>query len=138
MKKSLLLAALLAHAIAALALPQHAPYPGGIAVIDLGPAGPTPPTARWGEQPLAVVREAGRWFALLGIPLDTLPGELEIGVFFGSTAATRTVPIAVRNYPEQRLTIKNQRQVEPNADDLARITAERDASWERMRKNWVK
>ncbi len=124
MKKSLLLAALLAHAIAALALPQHAPYPGGIAVIDLGPAGPTPPTARWGEQPLAVVREAGRWFALLGIPLDTLPGELEIGVFFGSTAATRTVPIAVRNYPEQRLTIKNQRQVEPNADDLARIESE--------------
>ena len=25
-----------------------------------------------------------------------------------------------------------------DADDLARITAERDASWERMRKNWVK
>jgi hypothetical protein len=36
---------------------------------------------RWGEQPIAVVSDHGRWFALLGIPLDTLPGDLEIGVF---------------------------------------------------------
>jgi hypothetical protein len=28
-----------------------------------------------------VVSDHGRWFALLGIPLDTLPGDLEIGVF---------------------------------------------------------
>jgi murein DD-endopeptidase MepM/ murein hydrolase activator NlpD len=34
------------------------------------------------------------------------------------------VPIAVKAYPEQRLTIKNQRQVEPNPDDLARIERE--------------
>ncbi|MBL8416963.1 MAG: M23 family peptidase, partial [Dechloromonas sp.] len=56
---------------ASLALPQHNPVPGGVAVIDLGVAGTTPPTARWGEQPLAVVRDGGRWFALFGIPLDT-------------------------------------------------------------------
>ena len=74
---------LLLVSAASLALPQHSPVPGGVAVVDLGPAGQAAPVVRWGEQPVAVVRENGRWFALLGIPLDTLPGELEIGVFSG-------------------------------------------------------
>ena len=110
---------------ASLALPQHNPVPGGVAVIDLGVAGTTPPTARWGEQPLAVVRDGGRWFALFGIPLDTLPGELEISVFGGSTATNKPVAIRAKNYPEQRLTIKDKRKVEPNPDDLARIEREK-------------
>lgn len=109
---------------AATALPRHAPVPGGVAVIDLGPDSRPAPTARWGEQPLAVVRESGRWHALLGIPLDTLPGELEIRVVRGSTAENLAVAIRPKNYPEQRLTIKDQRKVEPNPDDLARIERE--------------
>jgi len=111
---------------ASLALPQHNPVPGGVAVIDLGMAGATPPTARWGDQPLAVVRDGGRWFALLGIPLDTLPGELEIGIFSGSTAIGKPIVIHAKNYPEQRLTIKDKRKVEPNPDDLARIEREKE------------
>ena len=110
------------------ALPVHSPVPGGVAVVDLGPAGLAAPTVRWGEQPVAVVRENGRWFALLGIPLDTLPGELEIGVFSGSTATGKSVTINVKNYPEQRLTIKDKRKVEPNAEDLARIEREKEVT----------
>ena len=121
-------AALLLGALAApaFALPANTPVPGGVAVIDLGPVGQPVPTARHGEQPLAVVRDRDRWFALLGIPLDTLPGELEIGVFSGSTVSTRTVRVGLKNYPEQRLTIKDQRKVEPNPGDLARIARERE------------
>ena len=110
------------------ALPAHSPVPGGVAVVDLGPAGQSAPTVRWGEQPVAVVRENGRWFALLGIPLDTLPGELEIGVFSGATATGKSVTVNVKNYPEQRLTIKDRRKVEPNADDLARIAREKEVT----------
>lgn len=120
---ALLLGALAAPAFA---LPANTPVPGGVAVIDLGPAGQPAPSAHQGEQPLAVVSDQGRWFALLGIPLDTLPGELEIGVFSGSTVSTRIVRVGIRNYPEQRLTIKDQRKVEPNPDDLARIERERE------------
>ena len=128
---SLLLA--LAAATPAFALPQHSPVPGGIALIDLGPVSQPAPTARWGEQPLAVVQDKGHWFALLGIPLDTLPGEMEISIFSGSTLgpaigavvmATRNVAIRPKNYPEQRLTIKDKRKVEPNPEDLARIERE--------------
>ncbi|MGE5470177.1 MAG: peptidoglycan DD-metalloendopeptidase family protein [Bacteroidota bacterium] len=116
--------ALLLISSTAQALPLHSPVPGGVAVIDLGPARPTAPTARWGERPLAVVRERGHDFALLGIPLDTLPGELEITVNNTSASASRVVSVLPKNYPEQRLTIRNQRQVEPNAADLARIEDE--------------
>lgn len=110
------------------ALPRHTPVPGGVAVIDLGPATATAPTARWGEQPLAVVREHGHWYALLGIPLDTLPGELEIRVLRGSTVETRPLSVGIKNYPEQRLTIRDRRKVEPSAEDLARIAREKETT----------
>jgi len=126
MKHYVSLLAGLGLSLGAAALPQHAPVPGGVAVIDLGRVGAVQPSARWGEQPLAVVRDNGRWFALLGIPLDTLPGELEISVFSGSTATGKPVAIHAKNYPEQRLTIKDKRKVEPNPDDLARIEREKE------------
>ena len=121
---SLLAALALGYSVAASALPKNAPVPGGVAIIELGPTSQLAPTARWGEQPLAVVADQGRWFALLGIPLDTLPGDLEINVFSGSTATLKNVPVQIKNYPEQRLTIKNKRQVDPDPDDLARIERE--------------
>ena len=117
------------------ALPKNAPVPGGVAVLDLGLA-QSAPTARWGEQPLAVVRDNGRWFALLGIPLDTLPGELEISIKNGSTVTVRQVMVGVKNYPEQRLTIKDKRKVEPNPDDLARIAKEKEAT-EAVKRNFA-
>lgn len=120
----MLLALALGPITNAFALPLNSPVPGGVAVIDLGPAHQPAPSARWGEQPLAVVQDKGRWFALLGIPLDTLPGEMEISVFAGSNAAIKNVAVRVKNYPEQRLTIKDKRKVEPNPDDLARIERE--------------
>lgn len=106
------------------ALPKQAAIPGGVAVIDLGPASDTPPTAHWGEQPLAVIQENGRCFALLGIPLDTLPGELAIRINRGGTVETKAVAIGIKHYPEQRLTIQDKRKVEPSAADLVRIARE--------------
>ena len=115
---------LLACSLNALALPRNTPVPGGVAVIDLGPADQVAPAVSWGDQALAVIREKGRWVALLGIPLDTLPGELEIRVSKGNTKEVKTVAVGIKNYPEQRLTIKDKRKVEPTAEDLARIERE--------------
>lgn len=131
------IAALVLGLIAPLAgaLPKNAPVPGGVAVLDLGLA-QSAPTARWGEQPLAVVRDNGRWFALFGIPLDTLPGEMEISVKSGSTVTLRQVTVGIKNYPEQRLTIKDKRKVEPNPDDLARIAKEKETT-EAVKRNFA-
>jgi murein DD-endopeptidase MepM/ murein hydrolase activator NlpD len=120
---------LLVWAGSSLALPQHAAVPGGVAVIDLGHAAQAP-EARWGEQPLAVLRDNGRWFALLGIPLDTLPGELEISITSGASSSRRSIAIGLKNYPEQRLTIKDKRKVEPAAEDVIRIEREKKISEE--------
>ena len=117
------LALLLATASAS-ALPLHTPVPGGVALVDLGPASQSAPTVRRGEQAIAVLRNNGHWFAMLGIPLDTLPGEVDIQVSSGTGTITRSVPVQVKNYPVQRLTIRDQRKVEPNAADLARIERE--------------
>lgn len=112
----------------AIALPSHSPVPGGVAVIDLGPCGPAAPSVKQGEQAIAVVREQSHCFALLGIPLDALPGEMEISVFSGSTAIIKRLTVSPKNYPEQRLTIKDKRKVEPNPEDLARIAREKETT----------
>lgn len=106
------------------ALPTHAPVPGGVAVVDLGPASTPRPQAAWDDRRLAVVSDGGRWFALLGIPLDALPVPLEIRVRAGSTVRSIEVPVGTRHYPEQRLTIREKRKVEPAPEDLARIERE--------------
>lgn len=118
----------LALAAPAGAVPENAPVPGGVAVVDLGPASAPAPGARWGERALAVVEERGRWVALLGIPLDTFPGELTIDVASGGSAGTCGVMVRSKAYPEQRLTIKDQRKVDPDPDDLARIAREREVT----------
>jgi murein DD-endopeptidase MepM/ murein hydrolase activator NlpD len=124
--KRLLLAVALALSGSALALPAHAPVPGGVAVIDLGPATGAAPQARLGDRPLAVVSERGRWFALLGIALDTPTGEVEIAVADGSTATVRSITVRDKRYPEQRLTVRDRRKVDPDPDDLARIAREKE------------
>ncbi len=118
----------------ATALPQHSPVPGGVAVIDLGPTGGEAPKVFWGEQPLAVVREQGHWHALFGIPLDTFPGEISLTQQRGNSQAALTVLIGNKRYPEQRLTIKDQRKVDPNPEDQARIAREQTVTAEIKKK----
>jgi murein DD-endopeptidase MepM/ murein hydrolase activator NlpD len=38
------------------------------------------------------------------------------------------VAVQIKNYPEQRLTIKDKRKVEPNPDDMARIEREKQTT----------
>lgn len=121
---ALLLCACGLFAAPAFALPPHTPVPGGVAVIDLGPASAPRPEAHWDQQALAVVREGQRWIALFGVPLDSLPVPLEISVSGPSTVRKISVPVGTKAYPEQRLSIKNQRKVEPAPEDIQRIERE--------------
>src|SRR3989344_7296011 len=73
-----------------LALPVHAegfisrllnkPVPGGVAVVDLGPA-TSAPTVRYQNKPVLVINEdQQRWIAIVGIPLSIKPGNQQISV----------------------------------------------------------
>ena len=101
--KILALIAGLLLAGSALALPEHAPRPGGIAIIDIGPAGDVVPEVRFDDKPVLVAEEGGRLKAIIGVPLGMDTGELDVSVGDNTVSVT----IFAHGYKEQRLTIKN-------------------------------
>lgn len=120
MKPLVLLVGLLI-AGSALALPEHSPRPGGIAVVDVGPTGNGTPNVRFGDKPVLVTEAEGRWKAIVGVPLSQEPGNLELTI--GGEAVV--ISIEEHGYEEQRLTIKNKSYVTPDQAQLDRIAGER-------------
>jgi murein DD-endopeptidase MepM/ murein hydrolase activator NlpD len=108
------------------ALPRESRVPGGIALLAVAPLSGVRPRVTSDGRPVPVVPRDPDWIAVVGVPLDAAPGARSISVE-RAPGDQRVVSFELRekNYPEQRLTIQNQRQVEPLADDLARIAAER-------------
>lgn len=116
----------------AYAAPAHSPWPGGIAIIDIGDAAQPPPAASFGNKPLLVMNNDDRWQAVVGIPLDTAPGILSLRVGNRDIA----VDVVEHGYREQRLTVKNKSYVTPDQEQLDRIGRERkiiDAALNRFR-----
>lgn len=107
-------------------LPRALAVPGGIAIIDLPGNFAEAPAVQYRERPVMVVRENDKWQAVVGIPLSVEPGEHRIEIVSGAAATEQvSFTVADKAYAEQRLTITNKRQVNPNAEDLERIGGER-------------
>lgn len=107
-------------------LPVESRVPGGIALLDLGPATNSAQVLFNGHRAPVLLRE-GRRVAVIGIPLDTTPGEQAASLVAGDGSAATRLPFEVlpKTYAEQRLEVPNQRHVEPEAEDLERIAADR-------------
>ena len=95
------------------------PVPGGVAVIELG-TGAQAPKASYQGKPVLVVKEQDTWRAIVGIPLTVKPGPQQIS----SGGRDLNFTVGSKKYPEQRITLKNQRQVNPNPADIKRIDNE--------------
>ena len=106
----------------ATAAPDHSPWPGGIAVIDVGPAEAPRPIVEFDERRVLVTKHGDRWMAAVGIPLDAPTGELAIRV---NTARDIAFEVRDHAYREQRLTVKNKKYVTPDEAQLERIGRER-------------
>jgi murein DD-endopeptidase MepM/ murein hydrolase activator NlpD len=123
----------LAHA----GLPQSSSVPGGVAVIPLNAlvASGSPPQAWFGEQPILVTSDADRWYAIVGLALDTPAGSHELRVKTG--AETKVVHFAVipKHYPEQRITLKDTSKVQLSAVDEARADRE-VAIIQQLKRHW--
>ena len=104
-------------------LPTESRVPGGIALVPVAGA-EMAPTVIFNAHRVAVVRRDDQWVAVVGIPLAEKPGELKIKV--STPQGTTEVPFRItdKKYRTQYLTIKDQRKVEPNPDDLKRIGLE--------------
>lgn len=115
----LLCLAVNAHADSYITRTLNKPVPGGVAVVELGPSAAAPEATYLGK-PVLVVKEADNWLAIVGIPLTVKPGNERI------SSGGRNLPFIVgyKKYPEQRITLKNKSQVNPDPAQLKRIEAE--------------
>jgi len=114
--------ALLAFATTTNAEPVHSPWPGGIAILDLGTSAQSRPAATYNAKRVLVFENNERWYAAVGLPLATAAGNNSIDLNDG-----RRVIFEVQSheYREQRLTISNKSYVTPDQAQLDRIAGER-------------
>ena len=94
--------------------------PGGIARIALGDSGQAP-RLTLDAQRVLVLREAGKWTAVVGVPLSAKPGtKLRL-------RGDRKLEVRVigKKYPSQRLTVPRE-QAELGPEQLARYEKERE------------
>lgn len=62
--------------------------------------------------------------ALIGLPLDTSPGPHSVDIATNGGSLTISFNVVSKEFPVQRLTIANDRLVNPNVEDLKRIAGE--------------
>jgi murein DD-endopeptidase MepM/ murein hydrolase activator NlpD len=100
------------------------PVPGGVAVVDLGTGAQAPKATYQGKSVMVVKEQGSRWLAIVGVPLTAKPGNEQLVA--SDASGSRNVPFVVgsKKYPEQRITLKNKRQVNPDPEDLKRIEGE--------------
>ena len=108
------------------ALPKAENVPGGIALVDLGVAKNrgNPPRAWFGEQPVLVAAEKGRWVAVLGLALDLPAGTHRLRAIVAGEEKTLPFEVGEKNYPEQRITLKDSSKVNLSAADEVRAVSE--------------
>jgi len=135
-KGLLLLAAMIPSTVLAVALPKNEPVPGGVIVLEL-PASTTTPVAHFDGHRIMVVKHADHWYGVAGIPLATAAGETALTVKIAQQPVLQVkFSIQPKQYPEQRLVIKNPKLVNPPASELDRIEREQ-RHLERILNAWV-
>ncbi len=108
----------------AVQLPQTAAVPGGVVILNLGPAHSPAPQAFYGKRQVMVLRNEQDWLAVVGIPLGAKVGAHELRVENGKQKRKIAFNVSDKKYREQHLTITNKRKVNPNAEDMKRIRKE--------------
>jgi murein DD-endopeptidase MepM/ murein hydrolase activator NlpD len=109
----------------ATALPRESAVPGGVALINLSPTNSPKPTVHLGSREILVRSYNGQWQAVVGLSLKTPVGINTIKVATPE-GREKQLPfkVAAKRYPETRITIQDDRKVNPYKDDMQRISAE--------------
>ena len=104
-------------------LPDELNAPGGVVIIPINSK--DRPKAFFYDKRVLIIGESQNWKAIIGIPLKIELGEHKLKVVSNGVEANYLFEVAGKAYEAQYLTIKNKRQVNPNKEDMLRITRER-------------
>jgi murein DD-endopeptidase MepM/ murein hydrolase activator NlpD len=107
------------------ALPEAAPVPGGVAIVELGAAAARP-SATFGGKPVMVLARGDAWVAVVGITLAADARQRQTLAVRTADGRTREIAFSLqrKTYAEQRLTVAP-KHVELSAEDIARYERER-------------
>ncbi len=103
-------------------LPRAEPVPGGIAIVPLNVT--EKPVAYYRGHRVMVLKANGTWNAVLGIPLGANPGTDQLRVKTAHMERSYPFEVKDKRYATQRITIADERQVNPTPEDLKRIARE--------------
>jgi murein DD-endopeptidase MepM/ murein hydrolase activator NlpD len=98
------------------------PVPGGIALLNIRGDSAQPPYLSYHGERVLVIHDGGQWWAVVGISLNAEPGLHE--VVDHASGARYAFEVSPKEYEKDYITLNNQRQVNPNAQDLKRINRE--------------
>ena len=108
-------------------LPKPQYTPGGVVNIALDSVASSAPEVFFQKKRVLVIEKDQQWVAVIGIPLKAKIGQHSIQVKSAAETMQINFDIVDKDYPAQYITIKNKRMVNPNPDDIKRITSERPA-----------
>ncbi len=114
-------------------LPIESNVPGGVVVIPI--KSKDRPKAFFYDKKVMVIGKSQDWKAIVGIPLKIELGEHKLKVVSNSAEANYLFEVVDKDYEAQYLTIKNKRQVDPNKEDMLRISKERKLI-SKVKTNW--
>jgi hypothetical protein len=102
-------------------LPTSNPVPGGIVNLKIAPASELRPNVFYQNQPVAMSRHEGFWYAIVGLSLNTKLGHHEVRV------KGQGIPFNVnsKDYPEQHITLKSRKHIDLSPHNLNRHKGEK-------------
>lgn len=102
----------------------HHPVPGGVAVVPLGTSAQAPAVV-YKDNKVMVVRDSdGQWVAVVGIDLKAPAGKQGLTVRDGGASRQAGFTVTHKTYKEQRITLKNKSQVNPDPEQTQRFERE--------------
>jgi murein DD-endopeptidase MepM/ murein hydrolase activator NlpD len=113
--------------------PIESNVPGGVVIIPIKTE--NKPEVFFYDRKVMVIGENKNWNAIVGIPLKIELGEHKLKVINDGIGANYLFDVVNKDYEKQYITVKNKRHVNPNDEDMLRISKERKliskakASW---------
>ena len=114
-----------AHTATGMQLPQESAVPGGVKIIRLDTVGEVPPYVEAGGHRALVLRDAGGWVAVIGIPLSAPVGPFHVRLRDAGGARDLDFAVSDKHYTTQSLKVAPGK-VDLSAADLRRNEREHE------------